>query len=178
MRQSGTQRLSKTWHGADKNKYQWYPKIDYSKCTGCGLCLLSCGNDVFRWTDKNLPVVANPGNCVMGCTTCAKVCPENTIAFPEDPRLFIRNVIIKEKVFFTVKRELKDRLEKYPDHRVSVEDVVDTGKTNRAMGGMKRCLRVKKPDPISQIGMGSTERLLTGIPRSMKTNASGAVYAL
>jgi len=116
--------MSKTWHGVDRTLYVWYPRIDYDKCTGCGLCLLTCGNDVFRWSrEKNLPVVANPGSCVMGCTTCAKLCPEDAISFPDDPKKFLKSVVMKEKVFFTVKKELRDRLDKYPDHRVSIEDV-------------------------------------------------------
>ncbi len=131
--------MSKTWHGADRANYIWYPKIDYSKCTGCGLCLLSCGNDVFRWSDqKGVPVVANPGSCVMGCTTCAKLCPEDAISFPDDPKNFLKQVIIKEKVFFAVKKELKDRLDKYPDHRVSIEDVEAWKKAEKGDANARR----------------------------------------
>jgi len=68
-----------------------------------------------------LPIVANPGNCVLGCTTCAKLCPEDAITFPDDPKKFIHSIIIKEKVYPTVKRELGERLNKYPDHKVSIE---------------------------------------------------------
>ncbi len=68
-----------------------------------------------------MPIVANPGNCVLGCTTCAKLCPEDAITFPDDPKKFIRSIIIKEKVYPTVKRELGERLNKYPDHKVSIE---------------------------------------------------------
>ena len=68
-----------------------------------------------------MPIVANPGNCVLGCTTCAKLCPEDAITFPDDPKKFIHSIIIKEKVYPTVKRELGERLNKYPDHKVSIE---------------------------------------------------------
>lgn len=68
-----------------------------------------------------MPIVANPGNCVLGCTTCAKLCPEGAITFPDDPKKLIRSIIIKEKVYPTVKRELRERLNKYPDHKVSIE---------------------------------------------------------
>jgi hypothetical protein len=75
---------------------------------------------VFRWyPEGNLPIVANPGNCVLGCTTCAKLCPEDAITFPDDPKKFIHSIIIK--VYPTVKRELGERLNKYPDHKVSIE---------------------------------------------------------
>ena len=66
-----------------------------------------------------MPIVANPGNCVLGCTTCAKLCPEDAITFPDDPKKFIHSIIIK--VYPTVKRELGERLNKYPDHKVSIE---------------------------------------------------------
>ncbi|MFP3287005.1 MAG: ferredoxin family protein [Acidilobus sp.] len=118
----------KAWHGVDRSKYVWFPTIDYDKCTGCGLCLLTCGSDVFRWDPEGgLPVVANPGNCVLGCTTCARLCPEGAITFPDDPKRFVRSVIIKEKAFPTVREELKERLSKYPDHRVSAGKVVTLG---------------------------------------------------
>ncbi|GGP19991.1 hypothetical protein GCM10007981_06060 [Thermocladium modestius] len=110
--------MSKAWHGVDRSRYVWYPKIDYDKCSGCGLCILTCGNDVFRWTNKGVPLVANPGSCVLGCTTCAKLCPEDAISFPSDPRRFLQGIIVKEKIFPTVKKELAERLIKYPDHRV------------------------------------------------------------
>ena len=37
------------------------------------------------------------------------------------PKKFIHSIIIKEKVYPTVKRELEERLNKYPDHKVSIE---------------------------------------------------------
>ena len=127
--------MSKTWHGVDRLKYVWFPRIDYDKCTGCGLCLLTCGNDVFRWyPEGNLPIVANPGNCVLGCTTCAKLCPEDAITFPDDPKKFIHSIIIKEKVYPTVKRELGERLNKYPDHKVSIEKGITKTNPNPEFG--------------------------------------------
>jgi len=83
-------------------------------------------------------VVANPGSCVMGCTTCAKLCPEDAISFPDDPKNFLKQVIIKEKVFFAVKKELKDRLDKYPDHRVSIEDVEAWKKAEKGDANARR----------------------------------------
>ncbi len=85
---------AKRWHGVDRSIFQWFPMINYEACTSCGLCYLTCGNNVFAWSvDKNLPVVANPGNCVLGCTTCGKLCPENAITFPDDPKNFIGKII-------------------------------------------------------------------------------------
>ncbi len=112
-----------TWHGVDRKGLNWSPSIDYSKCTRCGLCILTCGNDVFGWNmAESLPVVTNPGKCVLGCTTCGKICPEDAITFPDDPKVFIRNVVTKYKVFLTVKKELEERLNKFPDHAVHTPD--------------------------------------------------------
>jgi len=81
-----------------------------------------------------LPIVANPGNCVLGCTTCAKLCPEDAITFPDDPKKFIHSIIIKEKVYPTVKRELGERLNKYPDHKVSIEKGITKTDPNPEFG--------------------------------------------
>lgn len=111
---------TKPWHGINRAAYDWFPAIDYDKCTGCGLCLLSCGNSVFTWSmNNNLPTVQNPGGCVLGCTTCGKVCPEDAISFPDDPKEFLAKVIKDNKIFPTVRKELQARLDKFPDHRIS-----------------------------------------------------------
>ncbi|MDP8024021.1 MAG: ferredoxin family protein [Conexivisphaerales archaeon] len=116
--------MIKRWHGVDRSKYKWYPIIDYGVCNGCGMCLLTCGNNVFKWgLNRNIPVVANPDNCVLGCTTCAKLCPEDAITFQDDPKKFLRKIILENKIFPQVKKELDKRLEKYPDHVVTIEEV-------------------------------------------------------
>ncbi|MGC8618025.1 MAG: 4Fe-4S dicluster domain-containing protein [Thermoplasmata archaeon] len=108
------------WHGVDRAQLNWYPTINEDACTGCGLCLLSCGNSVFKWNvQEEMPLVANPQKCVLGCTTCGKVCPEGAISFPENPATFIKNVVFKYKVFPKVKEDLNERLAKFPDHIVS-----------------------------------------------------------
>jgi NAD-dependent dihydropyrimidine dehydrogenase PreA subunit len=112
----------KIWHGVNRAEIEWAPVIDYSKCTDCGLCLLSCGNAVFGFSKSQQKyIVANGGNCVVGCTTCGKVCPEQAISFPADSTKFTKAVIVKYKIFPTVTKELKARLDKFPDHVVSVE---------------------------------------------------------
>ncbi|MEM0134090.1 MAG: ferredoxin family protein [Thermoplasmatales archaeon] len=109
----------KMWHGVDRAELSWNPTINEDACTGCGLCLLSCGNSVFKWNlNDEMPEVANPQKCVLGCTTCGKVCPEGAISFPENPATFIKNVIIKYKIYPKVKQDLNERLAKFPDHIV------------------------------------------------------------
>ena len=110
----------KLWHGVGRGEFTWYPEINSDECDGCSICVLSCGNSVFKWNvNDNRPLVANPQNCVLGCTTCGKLCPENAISFPDDPKNFIRAATIKHRIFPVVKQELEARLTKFPDHDVN-----------------------------------------------------------
>jgi len=65
-----------------REKIPWYPIIDYDKCTGDMECYNFCKNDVFIWDKaEDRPIVKNPYNCVLGCSTCAKLCPAEAISF-------------------------------------------------------------------------------------------------
>jgi NAD-dependent dihydropyrimidine dehydrogenase PreA subunit len=109
----------KTWHGVDRGELDWFPTIDADRCDGCALCVLTCSNDVFRWVrSEGRPKVANPKKCMVGCTTCARVCPKDALTFPSDPKVFVRSVVTKYKIFPTVRKELEARLSKFPDHAV------------------------------------------------------------
>ena len=52
------------------------PIIDPAKCTGCGICVDVCSEDVFFGSEKGkMPVVTYPEFCVhFNC--CAYECPE------------------------------------------------------------------------------------------------------
>lgn len=61
----------------------WYPTVNPDACLGDQECLNFCKNDVCRWDDeRNVPVVANPYTCVLGCTACMKACTADAITFP------------------------------------------------------------------------------------------------
>jgi NAD-dependent dihydropyrimidine dehydrogenase PreA subunit len=110
---------SKPWHGVPKSEFSWYPTIDTATCKNCGLCLASCGNGVFGYSkSQKTYFVANGDACVVGCTTCGKVCPEVAILFPSDPEKFVKDAVRKHRIFPEVTKELEARLEKYPDHVV------------------------------------------------------------
>jgi len=88
------------WWGMDRKEINWYPTIDHDKCAGCGLCFVTCGRRVFDW-DKKLskPVVAQPYNCMVGCQTCANLCPTSAISFPdvnEMKKLVAKNNVVKK----------------------------------------------------------------------------------
>jgi len=109
----------KQWYGVDRSSFVWNPTIDESKCTNCGLCLLSCGAGVFAFSKSSGKyLVLHPRNCSVGCTTCEKVCPEEAIAFPEDSATFVKAAVVKYKIFPKVKAALDERLDKCPDHIV------------------------------------------------------------
>ncbi len=72
------------WWGVDRKEIEWYPKINYERCARCGLCFIGCGRRVFDWDDKeDKPIVARPYNCMVGCQTCANLCPCGAIEFPD-----------------------------------------------------------------------------------------------
>jgi NAD-dependent dihydropyrimidine dehydrogenase PreA subunit len=75
----------KTWRGIPREEIPWYPTIDPDRCTGCRTCVDFCRNDVLDFDDDvGKSRVKNPCNCVVECSTCAKLCPEGAISFPEE----------------------------------------------------------------------------------------------
>lgn len=90
--------------GYPREKIEWHPTIDPEKCVKCGMCM-NCGQKVYKWT-KDVPVVAHPNKCVVGCTTCATLCQGNAISFPDKKSL--RELYKKERIWANVKKELTE----------------------------------------------------------------------
>jgi|ERR1035437_2923158 NAD-dependent dihydropyrimidine dehydrogenase PreA subunit len=66
----------------------WFPTIDYGICTADRACLDFCHNDVFHWNETEVRVeIVNRDNCVLGCTSCAQICPVEAISFPDKEEL-------------------------------------------------------------------------------------------
>ncbi len=66
-----------------RDKVNWQPTINYDACTGDRVCYEFCKNDVFIWDEENKhPIVQNRLNCVIGCESCAQICPVEAITFP------------------------------------------------------------------------------------------------
>ena len=89
--------------GYPREKIDWYPRVDYEKCVKCGMCM-NCGKKVFKWSEKG-PIVVRPYECVVGCTTCANLCPGNAINFPDVKHL--REIYKREKIWGKVKKVLE-----------------------------------------------------------------------
>jgi ferredoxin len=71
----------------------WYPVIDRSRCTGCGMCEDYCLFSVYSM-DRKKPAhervqVSSPLHCKTGCPACARLCPTGALLFPfcADPAL-------------------------------------------------------------------------------------------
>ena len=75
--------FTKPWHGVPREQIDWHPSVIEDACIGCGTCVTGCSRLVYRFDfDRKKPVVADPLNCMVGCTTCANTCPANAITFP------------------------------------------------------------------------------------------------
>jgi len=97
------------WHGIERDKINWNPEIDKDKCIGCGLCVTTCGRGVYKFNfKKNKPEVINPNNCLVGCQTCANLCPAKAISFADEDktREKAQEIVKDNKVLPKVKKEL------------------------------------------------------------------------
>ena len=75
--------FSKPWHGVPRASIHWNPTVLEDACIGCGTCVTGCSRLVYRFDfERKKPVVADPLNCMVGCTTCANTCPAHAITFP------------------------------------------------------------------------------------------------
>jgi NAD-dependent dihydropyrimidine dehydrogenase PreA subunit len=71
-----------------REKISWFPTINVDACLGDRACYEFCKNDVFVWDEENQrPIVQNPTNCVVGCESCAQLCPSEAITFPSKEEL-------------------------------------------------------------------------------------------
>ena len=91
--------------GYPREKIQWFPNINSSKCIKCGMCM-NCGKKVFEWTKKG-PKVVRPYQCVVGCTTCANLCPVYAIIFPGLEEN-VRSIYKREGIWSKVKKQLEE----------------------------------------------------------------------
>lgn len=100
------------WHNVPRSEIAWAPTVVADRCIGCGLCVTSCGRNVYSFDyAKKIPVVTSPQLCMVGCTTCATTCTQDVIEFPS--RGYIRQLIKRQHVLRRVKDELEANRAKY-----------------------------------------------------------------
>jgi len=100
-----------TWKGIQREEINWHPTIDENKCVGCGMCVTSCGRNVFDFDPENKKaVVARPLQCMVGCTSCQVWCIYDAISFP-DPD-YVKNLIKKRGALKLAKKQLKEKMER------------------------------------------------------------------
>lgn len=52
--------------------------IDKEKCTGCGICVKACPQDVIRMDDEGKAVIKYVEDCIV-CLYCEEDCPAEAI---------------------------------------------------------------------------------------------------
>ncbi len=65
-------------------KSPWFPTINLNACDGCEgtyKCVGFCPYKVLELKNGK-PFVANPLNCIYGCSSCASLCKNGAIIFP------------------------------------------------------------------------------------------------
>ena len=102
-----------TWCGIDRSTIQWNPVVDAAKCAGCGICVTTCQNNVYKFDfTARKAKVAQPNNCQVGCTACANLCPTSAITHsvaPETPREKAQKIFTKYPVMKGVMADLEKR---------------------------------------------------------------------
>lgn len=99
-----------TWKVIPREEIVWHPIVDKDKCTGCGMCVTSCGRNVFDFNpDNKKAVVARPLQCMIGCTSCQVWCIYDAISFPYPD--YVKNLIKKRGVLKLAKQQLKEKVE-------------------------------------------------------------------
>ncbi|MHB1391195.1 MAG: ATP-binding protein [Thermoleophilia bacterium] len=58
------------------------PKIDREECTGCGICVDECPQEVLELDSEDIAVLARPDSCD-SCATCEDACPTEAITMTE-----------------------------------------------------------------------------------------------
>lgn len=102
-----------TWHGVDRESIPWFPTVDAKQCIGCELCFITCGKGVYEMEEvdgRQKAKAVLPFACMVGCSTCANICPTHAISFP-DPSIVLA-VEREYEIFSTVHKEANKRREK------------------------------------------------------------------
>ena len=163
----------KTWHGIPREDIPWYPTVDSDTCNGCTLCFVTCARGVYEM-QGNRAVVVKPMDCMVGCSTCATLCPAGAISFPQPD--VIRKLEHEREIFELVRQESKAKQEKLKA-RAQVEEAAAKMTTRASMevvgesGGMD--LRMDKQGLSGRVALTEAEidQVADAIVRALKKGA-------
>lgn len=66
-----------------RERFPWFPTINYDVCLADLECLNFCPAAVFDWDPgTGKPVVAHPFDCIPGCRSCVEKCKASGISLP------------------------------------------------------------------------------------------------
>jgi len=66
-----------------RERFPWFPTINYDVCLSDLECLNFCPAAVFDWDPRTgKPVVARPFDCIPGCRSCVEKCKAEGISLP------------------------------------------------------------------------------------------------
>ena len=99
------------WHGVPRKDVPWFLTLNMDGCIGCELRFVTCRREVYEieltQEGRRKARVERPYNCMVGCSTCAMVCPTETIRFP------LRDIVWKverePKIFKIVHFEAEEK---------------------------------------------------------------------
>jgi len=119
------------WHGIARETIPWFPTVNADKCIGCELCFVTCGRGVYEVRDHKAHP-DRPYNCMVGCTTCANICPTQAITFPD--RQLVQKVEREHKILAIVRQEATAKRTKLEAEkaRAQAEDTVAAATTHMA----------------------------------------------
>ena len=106
MAESAMNAMPASWHGIPREQIPWFPTVDGEACIGCSLCFVTCGRGVYEMEGR-VAVVARGMDCMVGCSTCAAVCPTEAISFPSQDVVW--KLERQHKIFREVKREAAEK---------------------------------------------------------------------
>jgi Pyruvate/2-oxoacid:ferredoxin oxidoreductase delta subunit len=119
------------WHGIARETIPWFPTVNHVKCIGCELCFVTCGRGVYdvhahkAWPERQY-------DCMVGCTTCANICPTQAITFPD--RQLVQKIEREHKILAIVRQEAAAKHAKLGAEKVRAvaEDTVAAATTRMA----------------------------------------------
>ncbi len=119
------------WQGIARETIPWFPTVNHAKCIGCELCFVTCGRGVYdvhdhkAWPERQY-------DCMVGCTTCANICPAEAITFPD--KQLVRKIEREHKILAIVRKEAAAKHAKFDAEKVraQAEDIVAAAMTRMA----------------------------------------------